>query len=92
MGPNLPLDCSNRRLPIGAVSSRINGASILARVQLGPARWLVLCEDGADDCTRYRVGYATVAGHLSEDALHVTRESAQADFDARWALATGGKT
>jgi hypothetical protein len=73
------------------VSARINGASILERVRIGATSWVVLCEDRGEEHTRYRVGISRADGELDEDALHVTLESARADFEARRTLATVAK-
>jgi len=73
------------------VATRLNGETILERVRIGAASWLVLCENRRDEHTRYRVGISRTHGELDEDALHVTLASARADFEARRALATGVK-
>jgi hypothetical protein len=73
------------------VTGRINGASILERVPIGAASWLVLCEDRQEGCVRYRVGISSARDQLDEDALHATLASARADFEARRTLAAGAK-
>jgi hypothetical protein len=73
------------------VVTPIDGAQILERARMGATHWLVLCEERRNPEPRWRVGLATPDGHLTEDALHTTLASAQADFSARRVLATDGK-
>jgi hypothetical protein len=86
-----PLDCREEDLSIAPVAIRLNGETILERVRIGAASWVVLCEDRREEHTRYRVGISRTHGELDEDALHVTLESARADFEARRALAAVAK-
>ena len=72
--------------PLRPVVTPVNGNAILDRVRLDATHWLVLSEDRSEPDPRYRVGLATANGDFSDDALHVTLESARADFETRRAI------
>ena len=62
---------------------QIFNGSVLKRLRLDAQRWLVLCEEIDDVGARYLVGLVGANGLLTDDALHLSLDSARMDFETR---------